>query len=122
MTSTLLSCVHGRDRRKERKIAKADLHLARELGRCEPAGRGDRVREQGRLKYVLPTVGRGDLVFITDKTSKREITSYFSGQRSPPVCVDVELPVRVDPVPVAPADEAAHARAANDLRARPGGC
>lgn len=101
--------MHGRDRRHERGITKVDLHLARAHGTCEPA-------RDGRWKFTL-----GNVVFITDATTKKEITSYVVGQRGKAVG-SVCAPVRVDAVDVAVADVLEHARCARALRAGPSAC
>lgn len=82
---TILSSVHGRQRRMERDIAKEDLQAAVQFGVKEPTfgPRGDK-----RWKYTF-----ADVVFITDETSTKEITSWVL-----PACgVDLEkVPVTVD--------------------------
>ena len=68
--STLLSGVHGRERRSERRIEKVDLQRARRYGMEEPA-------KKGRLKYTY-----GGIVFIYDPVQNREITSYSSSDKA----------------------------------------
>jgi hypothetical protein len=77
---TLLSGVHGRDRRAERKISKHDLQAAIKYGvktRGKPS-------HQGFLtwKYTF-----ANIVYITDDTSKIEITSWL-------------LPTDIEPIPL----------------------
>jgi hypothetical protein len=62
--STLLSGVHGRQRRQERNIRKLDLQRARRYGMSEPA-------KNGRIKYTYAGV-----VFIYDPKTNREVTSF----------------------------------------------
>jgi len=63
---SLLSDVHGRQRRQERKIPKIDLKRARKYGMEETA-------RNGRLKYTY-----GGIVFIYDPHNNREVTTYKS--------------------------------------------
>ena len=65
--STLLSGVHGRQRRQERHIEKIDLQRARRYGMKEEA-------RYGREKYTY-----GGVVFIYDPQKNYEVTSYPSG-------------------------------------------
>jgi len=70
---TLLSSVHGRDRRSLRKIGKRDLqaavkHGTKELQVCRRAGPH---YLETRYKYTF-----ADIVYITDETSTKEITSW----------------------------------------------
>jgi uncharacterized protein YegL len=67
---TVLSSVHGRARRELREITKFDLQSAIKYG---IKTRGNKCRKTGlpRWKYVY-----GNVVYITDHTSTREVTSY----------------------------------------------
>jgi Alpha-kinase family len=67
---TILSSVHGRARRQLREIARFDLQSAIKYGIKTPA-MTDRATGAPRWKYTY-----GNLVYITDETSKKEITSY----------------------------------------------
>lgn len=67
---TILSSIHGRQRRQEREIAKRSLRSCVKHGKKEPAGR-DSAGGQ-RWKYTFSGV-----VFITDASSTREITSWL---------------------------------------------
>ncbi|CAM9383238.1 unnamed protein product, partial [Chrysoparadoxa australica] len=71
----LLSSVHGRDRRAQRKIGRRDLQAAVKYGVKKPS-------RWGGWMYTF-----ANIVYITDKTSRREITSYV-------------LPILIDKVPV----------------------
>ncbi|CAB9502452.1 Myosin heavy chain kinase [Seminavis robusta] len=64
--SSLLSGVHGQERRVERNIQKIDLQRARRYGMAEPA-------KKGRIKYTY-----GGVVFIYDPNRCYEITSFTS--------------------------------------------
>ena len=64
--SSLLSGIHGRERRKERNIEKIDLQRAKKYGMQEST-------IKGRLKFTY-----GGIVFIYDPIRRREITSYPS--------------------------------------------
>mmetsp|Transcript_10216 Transcript_10216/g.16539 ORF Transcript_10216/g.16539 Transcript_10216/m.16539 type:complete len:690 (+) Transcript_10216:55-2124(+) len=66
---TLISHAHGRQRRQERGIRRKDLQAAIKHGRKEEANPGP--KGQLRWKYTH----RG-VVFITDESSKNEITSW----------------------------------------------
>ena len=65
---TVLSSVHGRQRRQERDISKKDLQAAIRYGKKEPttSQRGDPC-----WKYTF-----ADIVYLTDYTSTKEITSW----------------------------------------------
>jgi hypothetical protein len=63
---SILSGQHGRQRRQERNISKADGKLARRLGMKELA-------EGGKVKYTYK-----GCVFIVDVHSNKEITCYLS--------------------------------------------
>lgn len=111
--STLLSCVHGRDRRLERGIEKADLHTVRALGVCVPNPTNPK-----NQKYIY-----GNLCFIADGSGKREVTSFvLGGALGAPAAGVALLPPRLDLLPLAPEDEAEHERCAAALRARPSLC
>ena len=64
--STLISGLHGRQRRVERNIEKIDLQRARRYGMKEKG-------KNGRLKYTY-----GGIVFIYDPYSNKEVTSFPS--------------------------------------------
>jgi hypothetical protein len=99
---TVLSSAHGRQRRAEREIHKRDLQAAVKYGVREPAGVCKRTGAP-RWKYTFAHV-----VFITDETSRLEITSW----PLPGCGFDVPL------VAVDAATAAAHARAHAAVRAR----
>eukprot|EP00039_Didymoeca_costata_P013633 m.210822 g.210822 ORF g.210822 m.210822 type:complete len:701 (-) comp15827_c0_seq1:1753-3855(-) len=66
---TVLSSTHGRDRRRQRRISKGDLQAAVKYGKkefAEPNSKGEQM-----LKYT-----HADIVYITDLTSRKEITSW----------------------------------------------
>lgn len=69
----LISSIHGQKRRVERSIEKRDLKSAVKYGKKEPQrrcmGNGEVVI---RYKYTF-----ADVVFITDETSTKEITSWI---------------------------------------------
>ena len=67
---TLLSSVHGRARRELREISRLDLQSAVKYGVKTP---GAPCRKTGEPRWVYTY---GNLVYVTDKTSKKEITSY----------------------------------------------
>lgn len=69
--STLLSGIHGRQRRQERNIQKVELQRARRYGFCEGAN-------NGCVKYTY-----GGTVFIYDQRTNREVTTYPSSDRGP---------------------------------------
>lgn len=111
LTSTLLSCVHGRDRRAERGICKVDLHLARRYGSRE-------FSHKGRSKYTL-----GDLVFIASPEGN-EITSWCTKNyknKTAAAAPDVmrNMPTPLTPAPVDAAAYTEHARIGRGLRSRP---
>ena len=68
--TTLMSAVHGRERREERGIDKTDLQRARKYGMRERA-------RQGRYKYTY-----GGVVFIYDQKTNTEVTSWISSDDS----------------------------------------
>ena len=70
---TILSGKHGRERREQRSISKRQLQAAVKHGERTPA-KPDK-RGAKRWKYTYKGI-----VFITDVTSKIEITSYPAGQ------------------------------------------
>jgi hypothetical protein len=100
---TLISSEHGRDRRLLRSITKRDLQAAVKYG----------VKEKGwpcpqtqapRWKYT-----HGHVVYITDETSKREVTSYV-------------LPIHIDLVAIPASVARIHEEIARTLRAKPQLC
>ena len=66
---TVISHTHGRLRREERGIAKAELQAAVAKGRCEPS----RPSRSGRPRFKFTYQG---VVYITDETKRHEITSW----------------------------------------------
>ena len=66
---TLISHTHGRQRRAERSIGRVDLQAAVKHGNCEPASPGQRGEQRWRYEY-------NGVVYITDASSKHEITSW----------------------------------------------
>jgi hypothetical protein len=67
---TVLSTLHGKSRRYLRDIDKIDLQAAVKYGRKE-RGNPDRKTGLPRWKYTF-----GNIVYITDHTSREEVTSY----------------------------------------------
>ncbi|CAM9916247.1 unnamed protein product, partial [Heterosigma akashiwo] len=68
--ATILSSAHGRMRRAQRLIDKRDLQAAVKHGKCEVTY-STRPPYRKRLKYTF-----ADVVYITDETSRHEITSW----------------------------------------------
>ncbi len=66
---TLISHTHGRQRRAERSIGRVDLQAAVKHGNCEAASPGQRGEQRWRYEY-------NGVVYITDASSKHEITSW----------------------------------------------
>ena len=66
---TVLSGSHGRARRAERSIEKVELQAAIKYGRKEPANPGRRGDPRWRYEH-------NGVVYITDETSRHEITSW----------------------------------------------
>eukprot|EP00798_Chlamydomonas_sp_ICE-L_P013532 gene13532-19402_t len=98
---TLLSTVHGRDRRALRDIRKKDLQAA--------VKHGHRVRSRGpggvrRWKYTF-----AEIVYVTDDTSREEVTSWV-------------LPVEISEVPTTRGDIGVHEESARKLRMFPHLC
>ena len=100
---TILSSAHGRQRRAEREINKRDLQAAVKYGVREPAG----LSKLGAPRWMYTFAG---VVFITDETSRQEITSW----PLPGCGFDVPL------VDIDKAMAAAHARAHAAVRAHSG--
>jgi hypothetical protein len=98
---TLLSTVHGRDRRALRHIGKRDLQAAVRHGKKEPT-----VSRTGRRcwKYTF-----ADIVYITDYSSTIEITSWV-------------LPIVIEEVPSNVSDVRMHDLASRSLRLNPLSC
>lgn len=65
---SILSSTHGRMRRAQRSIQKRDLQAALKYGRKEPS-----ISDRGHLNYKFRFA---DIVYITDETCTREITSW----------------------------------------------
>ncbi|KAF0695413.1 Aste57867_13762 [Aphanomyces stellatus] len=100
---TLLTSIHGRDRRHLRSIAKRDLQAAVKHGtksRAYPC----RQTWAPRWKYTF-----AHIVYITDATSTREITSYVE-------------PIVIDAVPMTRMDDAQHRTLKAHLLAHPELC
>jgi uncharacterized protein YegL len=68
---TVLSSDHGRERRAERGIDKIDLQTAVKYGTKNVSPNVDPVTGAMRWMYTF-----ADVVYVTDETSKREITSW----------------------------------------------
>ena len=66
---TLISHTHGRERRAERSIGRVDLQAAVKHGNREAASPGQRGEQRWRYEY-------NGVVYITDASSKHEITSW----------------------------------------------
>ena len=67
--AVVLSSIHGRERRKQRKISKADLLAAVKYGKKEKA----LYSKPGEQRWMYTFA---DIVYLTDSTSTREITSW----------------------------------------------
>lgn len=80
----LISSTHGRQRRLERDISKKDLQLAIKYGVIERQY-GSRVSEKNRYKITY-----NNIVYITDETMTREVTSYS----------ELQLPLEKYPIDV----------------------
>ena len=78
---SLLSHTHGRERREERGIAKRELQEAVKYGRRENANPGR--RGETRWKYT-----HKGIVYVTDESSRHEITSWRLDQ----IGLDAPLP------------------------------
>ena len=65
---TVLSSAHGRQRRSERLISKRDLQAAVKYGERAPS-----YTDKGELRWMYTFRG---IVYITDETSRHEITSW----------------------------------------------
>eukprot|EP00752_Nemacystus_decipiens_P008919 g7962.t1 len=104
-TSEILffSSLHGREKRLERGIEKRDLQAAVKYGTRRRGHPNPRTGEP-RWMYTL-----GNLVYITDDTSTKEITSYC-------------LPIRMPVAPLSQADLYAYESAKEDLRRNPNLC
>jgi len=74
-TCTVLSSIHGRLRRKQREISTSELQAAVKYGLRTPANPDNDGKP--RWKYM-----HNDIVYITDETSRFEITSWISQTRS----------------------------------------
>eukprot|EP00808_Paulinella_micropora_P024252 g3778.t1 len=103
---TLLSSVHGKDRRNLRSIDKHDLQAAVKYGTKElQYGRkGTRYEGQRRWKYVF-----ANIVYITDEACKTEITSYA-------------LPLEIEPLILSSKDMLDHEKLSQGLRQSPQHC
>lgn len=77
---TILSSPHGRQRRLERYISKRDLQAAVKYGSKTP-GFPNRRTGEPTWKYTF-----GDIVYVTDATSRHEITSW----PVPGIGIDIE--------------------------------
>ncbi|KAI9338729.1 hypothetical protein BDR26DRAFT_862689 [Obelidium mucronatum] len=103
VAGTLLSSVHGRDRRALRQIDKKDLLAAVRFG-VKERGYPCRVTFAPRWKYTF-----ANIVYITDASSRHEVTSYV-------------LPLDIERVAVSRADEELHAAWTAALAANPAMC
>lgn len=103
LTGTLISCVHGRDRRKQRNIERFDLLAAVQYGKKESA-HSDRKTGEPRWKYTFANV-----VYITDSTSRYEITSYV-------------LPVEIDEISLSVNDTLQHWELCKQISLNPSLC
>lgn len=83
---SLISHTHGRDRRGERKILRTELQAAIKHGVKEPANPGRDGSPRWRYEY-------NGVVYITDETSRHEVTSWRKdGKDTEPVAhAGVEL-------------------------------
>ena len=77
----IISSLHGRTRRSQRDITKRDLQAAVKYGTKEKGFPHPQTRER-RWKYT-----HNDVVYITDYTSTREITSWAT--EFPPEVIDL---------------------------------
>ena len=66
---TLISHTHGAQKWAERSIGRVDLQAAVKHGNCEAASPGQRGEQRWRYEY-------NGVVYITDASSKQEITSW----------------------------------------------
>jgi hypothetical protein len=98
---TLLSTVHGRDRRALRQIGKRDLQAAVRHGVKKKA-----FSRNGKRNWMYTFA---DIVYITDESSTTEITSYA-------------LPIEMEEVPSSNSDVRMHDQAACSLRLDPLSC
>jgi hypothetical protein len=76
---TLLSHTHGRQRREERCIERAELQAAVKYGRKERAHAG----RDGSQRWRFTHKG---VVYITDATGRHEVTSWRLEDAAPPPC------------------------------------
>jgi hypothetical protein len=76
---TLLSHTHGRQRREERCIERAELQAAVKYGRKERAHAG----RDGSQRWRFTHKG---VVYITDSTGRHEVTSWRLEDAAPPPC------------------------------------
>ncbi|CAM9194298.1 unnamed protein product [Hapterophycus canaliculatus] len=97
------SSLHGREKRLERGIEKRDLQAAVKYGK-KRKGHPDKMSGKTRWMYTL-----GNVVYITDETSTKEITSY-------------RLPVKLPHAELTLDDLLDHERAKEDLRRNPDMC
>eukprot|EP00923_Selenidium_pygospionis_P005567 GHVN01009421.1.p1 GENE.GHVN01009421.1~~GHVN01009421.1.p1 ORF type:complete len:466 (+),score=27.29 GHVN01009421.1:149-1546(+) len=100
---TLLSCVHGRDRRKLRNVEKRDLKAAIKYGTKEVQVCSRQGPHYGeiRFKYTF-----ADTVYITDATSTQEITSYV-------------LPLKIEQLDISNDEKLLHENFKNALKQHP---
>ena len=94
--NTLLSRTHGRQRRAERAINKCDLQTAVKHGH-KTAAYPNVKTGAARWRYTVEIEGHPGwwLVFITDVTSKIEITSYWTAKHDATIRLSAkQLPPR----------------------------
>eukprot|EP00457_Paulinella_chromatophora_P002415 gb/GEZN01002420.1/.p1 GENE.gb/GEZN01002420.1/~~gb/GEZN01002420.1/.p1 ORF type:complete len:691 (+),score=61.79 gb/GEZN01002420.1/:91-2073(+) len=101
--ATLFSTTHGRDRRSLRKIEKRDLQAAVKYGKKE-RGYPHSVTGATRWKYTFANV-----VYITDETSRVEVTSYV-------------LPLEMPSVPISEPETQLHEQLSELFRKKPSLC
>eukprot|EP00978_Attheya_sp_CCMP212_P001915 scaffold3990_cov54-Attheya_sp.AAC.3 len=87
---TVLSSLHGRARRILRDISKLDLQTAIKYG-VKMRGHPDPKTREERWKFVF-----GNVVYITDSTCTREITSYKEAVNIQPATITPEMLERHD--------------------------
>lgn len=98
---TLLSSIHGRDRRHLRKICRKDLLAARKYGTKE---RTYGYQRQPRWKFTY-----ADIVYITENDEISEVTSYV-------------LPVDIPLISLSASDYTAHDALVHKMRSLPSMC
>eukprot|EP01052_Picozoa_sp_SAG31_P053046 SAG31_NODE_13401_length_872_cov_0.855110_1_plen_166_part_01 len=111
------SSIHGRHRRQQRGIQKRDLQRAVLHGRRERTyGPGGYRHRQPRWKYTYEGI-----VYITDDTSREEITSWRL-DAYPEVLLEVyPEPIAIDRVTITMPMQAAHRLAVRNIATNPAG-